>query len=65
VAIAGRRFEIEEGETLHTEYSHKFTVDGVRDLAQRAGFRPGPVWVDERRLFALHWLQAPGERSTT
>ena len=65
VAIAGRRFEIEEGETLHTEYSHKIPDAGQHELAQRAGFRPGPVWMDERRLFALHWLEAPAERSTT
>jgi dimethylhistidine N-methyltransferase len=63
VAIAGRRFEMEEGETLHTEYSHKFTIDGLRELARRAGFRPGPVWIDEQRLFAMHWLEAPAERS--
>jgi dimethylhistidine N-methyltransferase len=64
VAVAGRAFEIAEGETLHTEYSHKFTIDGLRELAQRAGFRPGPVWTDEQRLFAVHWLEAPAERST-
>jgi dimethylhistidine N-methyltransferase len=63
VAFAGRAFEIGEGETLHTEYSHKFTIDGVRQLAQRAGFRPGPVWTDEQRLFAVHWLEAPTARS--
>jgi uncharacterized SAM-dependent methyltransferase len=48
-----------EGETLHTENSHKFTVDGLRALAVRAGFRPGPVWTDEEQLFSVHWLHAP------
>ena len=61
VTLDGRSFEIEEGETLHTEHSHKFTVDGLRALARRAGFRPGPVWTDERKLFSVHWLQAPEE----
>ena len=34
---------------LHTENSYKFTVDGLRALAVRAGFRPGPVWTDPRQ----------------
>jgi dimethylhistidine N-methyltransferase len=58
VQLRGRRFEFEEGETLHTENSHKFTIDGLRALAGRAGFRPGPVWTDPDRLFSLHWLHA-------
>jgi uncharacterized SAM-dependent methyltransferase len=53
------RFEFEEGETLHTENSHKFTIAGLRALASEAGFRPGPVWTDERKLFSVHWLHAP------
>jgi len=32
----------------------------MRALALRAGFRPGPVWIDADRLFSVHWLQAPG-----
>jgi dimethylhistidine N-methyltransferase len=59
VALAGERFTLEEGESLHTENSYKFTVDGLRALAQRAGFRPGPVWTDPDRLFSVHWLHAP------
>ena len=59
VTMAGRRFEIGEGETLHTENSYKFTVESLRALAQRAGFRPGPVWTDPERLFSVHWLHAP------
>jgi dimethylhistidine N-methyltransferase len=59
VVFAGERFTFEEGEALHTENSWKFTVDGLRELAQRAGFRPGPVWTDPDRLFSVHWLHAP------
>lgn len=63
VTVGGERFSFEEGETLHTENSYKFTVDGLRALAQQAGFRPGPVWTDPERLFSVHWLHAPqGER---
>jgi dimethylhistidine N-methyltransferase len=59
VRLGGKRFELEEGESLHTENSYKFTVDGLRALARRAGFRPGPVWTDPQRLFSVHWLHAP------
>jgi len=59
VRLCGRRFTLHEGESLHTENSYKFTVDGVRALAMQAGFTPGPVWTDPERYFALHWLHAP------
>ena len=59
IALGGESYEFEEGETLHTENSYKFTPDGLRRLAERAGFRPGPVWTDPQRLFSVHWLHAP------
>jgi dimethylhistidine N-methyltransferase len=58
VSLCGERFGFEEGETIHTEYSHKFTVDGLRALAVKAGFRPGKVWTDPEKLFSVHWLAA-------
>ncbi len=59
VTIDGHRFAFDEGETIHTENSHKFTVDGLRALAVEAGFRPAAVWTDPERLFSVHWLQSP------
>lgn len=59
VTVCGERFAIAEGEAIHTENSYKFTIDGLRALAARAGFRPGPVWTDPERLFSVHWLHAP------
>ena len=59
VTLGRERFAFREGETIHTENSHKFTVEGLRDLATRAGFRPGAVWTDTARQFSVHWLQAP------
>ncbi|MGJ7542111.1 L-histidine N(alpha)-methyltransferase [Variovorax sp. LT1R16] len=58
VVLNGETFEFAEGETLHTEHSHKFTVEGLRSLAVRAGFRPVAVWTDPERLFSVHWLAA-------
>ncbi|MBC7436453.1 MAG: L-histidine N(alpha)-methyltransferase [Bdellovibrionales bacterium] len=59
VTVLGRHFELEEGEAIHTENSHKFTIDSLRALARSAGFTPGPVWTDPESLFSLHWLEAP------
>jgi dimethylhistidine N-methyltransferase len=59
VSVLGQQFELQEGETIHTENSHKFTIDSLRALALSAGFTPGPVWTDAARLFCVHWLEAP------
>lgn len=59
VQLGGQRFELEEGESLHTENSYKFTIAGLRALARQAGFRPGPAWTDPQGLFSVHWLHAP------
>lgn len=54
--VAGRDFVLREHETIHTENSHKFTVEIFRDLARRAGFSPQNAWVHETTPFSLHWL---------
>nr|WP_326542145.1 L-histidine N(alpha)-methyltransferase [Pseudorhodoferax sp.] len=59
VHLDGQAYLFDEGETLHTENSYKFSVDSLRALAAEAGFAPGPVWTDPNRLFSLHWLAAP------
>lgn len=59
VAWGGERFAFDEGETIHTENSYKFTIESLRALAARAGFRPGPVWTDDHKMFSVHWLHAP------
>jgi len=60
IQVCGQPHHMAEGETLHTENSCKFTVEGLRDLARQAGFEPQAVWLDERRWFAVHWLRATG-----
>lgn len=60
VMLDGQRFVFEEGETIHTENSYKFTIESLRALATLAGFQPAAVWTDPDRLFSVHWLQASG-----
>ncbi len=59
VSVAGRIFAFDEGESLHTENSYKFTIEGLQDVARRAGFVPEDVWLDDEKLFSLHLLRAP------
>jgi dimethylhistidine N-methyltransferase len=59
VTLGGEHFEFADGESLHTENSYKYTLDGFRALAREAGFQPEAVWCDDARRFAVHWLVAP------
>lgn len=63
VKVGGHTFAFDEGESIHTENSHKYTIEGFRALAASAGFEPGAVWTDEARLFSVHWLASPSERA--
>jgi dimethylhistidine N-methyltransferase len=59
VTVSGRSFYFASGESIHTENSYKFDVDGFRDMARRAGFIPEAVWLDEERWFSVHLLRSP------
>nr|WP_315490324.1 L-histidine N(alpha)-methyltransferase [uncultured Rhodoferax sp.] len=65
VHVGGVSYSFTQGETIHTENSYKFTVDGLQQLAQRAGFSSGPTWTDPDNQFCLLWLNAPKTRSTS
>ncbi|WP_207461197.1 L-histidine N(alpha)-methyltransferase [Azospirillum sp. SYSU D00513] len=56
VRVAGRAFLFEEGESIHTENSYKYSVPGFRRLAARAGWGCDRSWTDPDRLFSLHWM---------
>jgi dimethylhistidine N-methyltransferase len=54
----GESFHFSEGESIHTENSHKFTVEGFAALAARAGWRQDRVWTDPQRLFSVMLLKS-------
>jgi L-histidine Nalpha-methyltransferase len=58
VRLCGEQFEFAQGEPLYTEDSHKYTIESFREMAARAGFIPRAVWMDEERLFSIHWLES-------
>jgi len=56
IRIGAHRFAFERGESIHTENSYKYSVEGFRALAGAAGFEGKKTWIDRRGLFALHGL---------
>jgi dimethylhistidine N-methyltransferase len=65
VHLKGKAYAFHEGETLHTEYSHKFTIAGVQQAAQSAGLQAATVWTDPQHLFGLLWLDIPHTQETS
>jgi len=58
VRIGRHRFAFEAGESIHTENSYKYSIEGFRALAAAAGYLGEKTWTDRRGLFALHALRA-------
>lgn len=58
VKAAGEKFTFKAGETIHTENSYKFTVDGFAKLAERAGWKLEQSWESAAPSFAVVLLKA-------
>lgn len=55
VEIADKEFELADGETILTEYSHKYTLRGFAEMAKSAGFTVEKVWTDAEQLFSVQY----------
>ena len=55
VTVDGHPFEFEAGESIRTEYSYKFTLEGFAALAADAGFTVDTVWTDDDDLFSVQY----------
>ena len=53
VRIAGREFHFAAGETIHTENSHKYTVESFAEIAAEAGWQLLKAWRCPPPEFAL------------
>ncbi len=56
IRFRGHIFRFDRGETIHTESSHKYTLESFRELARRAGWHPRSTWTDDKALFSVHEL---------
>jgi dimethylhistidine N-methyltransferase len=57
VSVQGELFHFAKEETIHTENSHKYTIQEFQSLAQESGFTPVEVWTDPNKWFSVHYLQ--------
>ena len=64
VHLNGVAYTFAQGETLHTEDSHKFTLAGVEQAAKLAGLQVGAVWTDPDQYFGLLWFDIPHTQET-
>ncbi len=55
VEVGDTEIELQDGETILTEYSHKYTLEGFAEMARGAGFNVEKVWTDAQRLFSVQY----------
>lgn len=53
--VGGDRFDMQHGERILTEYSHKYSLEGFAHLAGQAGFTVERVFVDEKNWFSVQY----------
>ena len=57
VSIAGEKIDFAEGETIHTENSHKYSPEIIAQLANNSGFEVTHQWSDKQQDFGLFLLK--------
>ena len=56
VQINGTQISFKEGETIHTENSHKYSVSEIETLTGDL-FKRKKTWMDEREYFSVHYFE--------
>jgi uncharacterized SAM-dependent methyltransferase len=56
VHIVGSAIHFARGESIWTESSYKYTLEGFEKLAASAGFQVERVWTDDRQWFSVQYL---------
>lgn len=62
-AVSGRTFRMDQGETIHTENSHKFSRRSSTTLLLAGGWTPRQRWLDSGERFSLILADATVPRS--
>jgi len=57
VDIDDQTFQFKKGQSILTEYSHKYSVERFQQLAMQAGFKSVKTWVDKDQLFSVFYLR--------
>ncbi|MFN2101121.1 L-histidine N(alpha)-methyltransferase [Altererythrobacter sp. MF3-039] len=61
--VSGESFEMQQGETIHTENSHKFTRRSANILLLAGGWTPVECWTDSGENFSLILARAENPRN--
>lgn len=56
VQVGSTSIELAAGETICTEHSNKYRLDGFRELAEAAGLEVEKVWTDAKGWFSVQYL---------
>lgn len=57
ITIDDTKIELQEGETLHTENSYKYTPESFATLAEKVGLTIQKQWLDAEGLFGVFYLE--------
>lgn len=57
IHVVGESFRLAAGERIHTENSHKYTLEQFAAMGRKAGWGAEQCWVDSGELFSLHYLR--------
>ena len=57
VRLDNEVFSFKKGESICTEYSHKYSLESFEKIASSAGFDTEKYWTDEQNLFAVILLR--------
>ena len=53
VSWSGNSRSFKKGDLIHTENSHKYTIDSIKQLLANAGFETTQIWTDPKDYFAV------------
>ncbi|MEN8181315.1 MAG: L-histidine N(alpha)-methyltransferase [Myxococcota bacterium] len=56
VRVCGERFSLAAGESIHTESSYKYSLEGFAERARQAGLEVQRVWTDPQQRFSVQSL---------
>jgi dimethylhistidine N-methyltransferase len=57
VSWPGNSRAFKKGDMIHTENSHKYTIDSIKKLLNNAGFETTQIWTDPKDYFAVIYAQ--------
>ena len=53
IAKSNLSLNLEKGELIHTEYSHKYNIPQIKKILTDIGFEIKNIWLDDKKYFSL------------